>query len=268
MSIDLSKSLQRALRVLAIVSWSSAVIFGLYILLFYFISFLTGNLEYWNLGKLPGLYDPHNLKSTLGIGLHFAFGGLILVFGFIQLFQPLRNKYPAWHRWIGRIYVLSCLVTAIGGIGFILFKGTVGGRLMDIGFGIYGLLTFICAVLTWKYAIVRNLVKHREWALRLFVLAISSWLYRIEYGVILMLFGDKGHTSDFRGPVDILMHFLFYLPNLIALEIYLKGKLKIRNNAVYLVFIFLVWSCSIIIVLATYYFLRYIWIPRLQHSIS
>jgi hypothetical protein len=268
MVIDLSKSLQRALQVLTIVSWVSAVLFGLYILGFYLFSFLVGNYENWNLGTLPGLYDRNNTKSTFGMGLHFAAGGLILVLGAIQLIEPLRIKYPAWHRWIGRIYVLSCLATAIGGIGFILFKGTVGGVFMDVGFGIYGLLMFISAVLTWKYAAARNLVKHREWALRLFILAIGSWLYRIETGILRLFFENLGHTSNFQGPIDIVMDFFFYVPNLILLEIYLKGKVNITNSTLNILLISLVWGCSILIALATYYFLRYSWIPNLQYAIS
>jgi hypothetical protein len=268
MTIDLSISLQRALRILVIVSWTSAVIFGLYILGFYLLSFLIGNLENWNLGTLPGLYDPQNTKSTLGMGLHFAAGGLILLLGAIQLVEPIRIKYPAWHRWIGRFYVVSCMATSFGGLGFILFKGTVGGLSMDIGFGIYGLLMFICAILTWKYAVARNVKKHREWALRLFVLAIGSWLYRIESGALRIIFGNLGHTSNFQGPVDMFMNFFFYVPSLILLEIYLKGKLKIKNNTAYVILIVLVWSCSIIVVLSTYFMLLKKWIPNLQHAIS
>ena len=266
--MNLPNMFNQSKRMLIIVCWTSAIIFGVYILGFYLASYLMGNLENWNLGTLPGLYDSQNTKSTFGMGLHFAAGGLILVLGCIQLLQSVRINYPAWHRWIGRIYVVSCLATAIGGIFFILFKGTVGGLSMDIGFGFYGVLMFISAILTWKHAANRNIELHRAWALRLFILAIGSWLYRIETGLARIFLGSLGHTKDFQGTTDMIMNFFFYVPNLILLEIYLKCKWTIKQNATYVLLIIIIWICTFLVAFATYFLLFKKWIPNLSHALG
>ena len=89
--------------------WGSALLFGLFILSFYFVALLEGNTAQWN-EILPGLYDSTTKSATVGIGIHFAAGGVILILGCIQLIGPVREKYPALHRWLGRVYVLASLL--------------------------------------------------------------------------------------------------------------------------------------------------------------
>ena len=98
---------------------------------------------------LPEIYDPSQPQASVGIGLHFAAGGLILVLGGMQLIDSIRSNYPRVHHWTGRLYIFLSLVAAIGGLSFIAIKGTVGGLVMDIGFGLYGILMFVAAVHGW-----------------------------------------------------------------------------------------------------------------------
>lgn len=90
-------------------------------------------------------------------------------------------------------------MAAIGGLVFIIVKGTVGGTVMDIGFSIYGLLMLISAIETYRHAAAGRIEKHRGWALRLYALAIGSWLYRMDYGFWLLLSDGLGHSDDFSG---------------------------------------------------------------------
>ena len=76
----------------------------------------------------------------------------MLALGFIQLIGPVRDRFPALHRWLGRVYVASSLLAAIGGLVFIATVGTIGGTPMDIGFGLYGVLMTIAAVQTYRHA--------------------------------------------------------------------------------------------------------------------
>jgi len=130
---------------------------------------------------LPGLYQEGS-TSTKGIGLHFAVGGIILVLGSIQLIEAIRVRYSAFHRWVGRVYVLCSLLAAVGGLAFIFIKGTIGGTVMNMGFALYGLLMLVCSVETFRHARAGRMEQHRAWALRLYALAIGSWLYRMDYG--------------------------------------------------------------------------------------
>ncbi|MEM9528929.1 MAG: hypothetical protein AAGA31_20125 [Bacteroidota bacterium] len=72
-SSSFDRYLRTAATILVGAVWMSAIIFGLYILCFYFIGLLMGNTTQWN-EVLPGLYDEDSRSATLGIGLHFAAG--------------------------------------------------------------------------------------------------------------------------------------------------------------------------------------------------
>ncbi len=168
--------------------------FGVYILAFYAGAVADRDLASWN-AVLPRLYEENRPAASIAIGLHFAAGGLILVLGCVQLVSPLRRRHPAVHRALGRIYVVASLLAGVGGLVFIAAKGTVGGLVMDIGFGLYGVLMVAAAVQTYRYARARELLRHRAWALRLFALALGSWLYRMDYGFWLLLTGGMGHTQ-------------------------------------------------------------------------
>ncbi len=180
---------------------------------------------------LPRLYEPATPAATAAISLHFAAGSSILVLGFIQLITVIRVRYPALHRWSGRVYVSVALLAGIGGLTFIAVKGTVGGTVMDIGFSLYGVLMVACAVQTYYCARVRRLEAHRVWGLRLFALAIGSWLYRMDYGFWLLLTDGAGHTNDFRDPFDMLMAFFFYVPNLLVAETCIRAPHQCATGA-------------------------------------
>ena len=203
--------------------WASAALFGAYILVHFAGALLDGQTDRWN-ETLPDLFNPDNPIATLGIGAHFAAGGIILSLGPIQLIAGIRDRWPTLHRWTGRLYVLTCLMAGVGGLTFIALQGTLGGATMDIGFGLYGLLMIWASVEAYRNGRARRLDVHRAWGIRLFALAIGSWLYRMEYGFWFLTFGGLGHTDTFDGPFDWVMAFFFYLPNLLVAEAYLRAE--------------------------------------------
>ncbi|QJW88878.1 DUF2306 domain-containing protein [Spirosoma taeanense] len=252
---------------LVITVWVSAALFGLYILAFYASALYEDKMDRWN-QVLPRLYEQNSTTATSGIGLHFAMGGIILVLGSIQLIKSVRLRYPALHRWIGRIYVVASVLAALGGLTFIVIKGTIGGTMMNIGFALYGVLMFVAAIQTYRYAVAGNLDRHRAWALRLYALAIGSWLYRMDYGFWILLTDGLGHTRTFSGPFDSVMAFFFYIPNLLVAEVFIRA----RSYKASLVLRF---SASLVLLLATgflllgtYYFTLYYWGPAIVKWLS
>ncbi len=169
-------------------SWLSAAIFGLYIIAFYLGSIAGGHLARWN-DNLPGLYSSGKPIASASIAAYFAAGSIILLLGPIQLIAKVRARWPKFHRWCGRIYVFTAGLAGIGGLGFIVAKGTIGGAPMNAGFGLYGLLMLVAAIETFRHARNRQFDVHRVWAIRLFALAIGSWLYRMDYGFWLLAAG-------------------------------------------------------------------------------
>lgn len=188
-------AVRRAAMALVSTVWVSVLLFGIYILAFYAGAVVDADLPSWN-AVLPRLYEPRTTAVTVAIGVHFGAGGVILVMGCVQLITRLRERWPLVHRVLGRVYVAASLLAGIGGLGFIVIKGTVGGPVMSIGFGLYGVLMIIAAVQAYRHARAQRIEQHRAWALRLFALAIGSWLYRMDYGFWILLTGGAGHAED------------------------------------------------------------------------
>ncbi|MBV9774247.1 MAG: DUF2306 domain-containing protein [Gemmatimonadetes bacterium] len=249
-------------RALVATVWISTTLFGLYILAFYAGALAEGEMARWN-GVLPGLYQRDAHAATAGIGLHFATGGLILALGCIQLIGAVRDRYPALHGWAGRVYVTASLLTGVGGLAFIAARGTIGGVVMDVGFALYGVLTVLAAVQTIRHARAGRMEVHRAWALRLFALAIGSWLFRMDYGFWIMLTGGVGHTPDFRGPFDRVMVFFFYLPNLLVVEAFVRARRVTAGPALRMAAAGVLGGATGFLLLGTYYFTKIYWGPAI-----
>jgi hypothetical protein len=262
-----ARALHWAARALTATCWISAALFGLYILAFYAAALIDGNMAKWN-EALPRLYESDTPAANAGIGVHFAAGGTILALGCIQFVGWIRSGYPAVHRWIGRVYVTAAFLAGIGGLTFIVAKGTIGGATMDVGFGIYGVLTAAAAIETYRHARARRLDVHRAWAMRLFALAIGSWLYRMEYGFWFLLADGAGHAKDFSGPFDKLMAFFFYVPNLLVVEALIRAPRASMSATARWVAVAAFSGATAFLVIGSYYFTKFYWGPAILARIG
>ncbi len=249
---------------LVTVIWLSAAFFGAYIVLYYAGAIVAGTPEQWN-ASLPGLFEPRTPAATAGIAAHFAAGGILLLLGPVQLFAVIRHAAPIVHRWVGRLYVVAALVAGLGGLTFIAVRGTIGGPAMDVGFGLYGVLTVVAAVQTARHARAPHhpgrLDRHRAWAIRLFALAIGSWLYRIEYGFWFLATDGLGHTPTFDGWFDGVMDFFFYVPNLLVAEAAIRARARPDRPVAQLGSALLLVAATAFIALATWEFAKRYWLP-------
>ncbi|GGX63522.1 DUF2306 domain-containing protein [Tateyamaria omphalii] len=167
--------------------------------------------------------------SLLALFAHMVSGALVTLLSVIQLAGPIRQRWPRVHRISGRVLAVMALLTGVGGLVYIALSGTVGGQLMSVGFGIYGVLMITAAIQTPRLAMARDYARHRRWGLRLIVLGLGSWLYRLHYGLwygITCTIGE--HTCglaaepDFSGLFDQIQVFAFYVPYLFALEWWMR----------------------------------------------
>src|SRR5690606_4695108 len=77
---------------------------------------------------------------------HIIFGGIALLIGWIQFNKKFRTKNIHLHKIIGKIYVISVILSAIGGIYMGFFANS--GIISSIGFiclGVFWLTTTIIA---------------------------------------------------------------------------------------------------------------------------
>lgn len=159
--------------------------------------------------------------ANVGIFTHMIAGAVITVLAPIQVTPVLRRRLPVVHRWSGRVLVALAILTALGGLTYIALNGTVGGPQMNFAFAIYGLLVILCAGQTIRHARARRWADHQDWALRMFFLAIASFLYRVHYALWIPATDAAGMREDFTGWFDQINLWVFYLPYLLGLELVL-----------------------------------------------
>ena len=167
--------------------------------------------------------------GPLGLYLHMIFGGIISLLALLQWAGPVRRRWPLVHRLSGRLVAGLAALTAVGGLTYIALEGTIGGPQMSAGFTLYGVLMLVAAVQAPRLAMAGEYTRHRRWAVRLIVLCLASWLYRVHYGVFYAIQCPDDaaacvpwSTPEFSGLFDLIQNWAFYLPYLILAEIWLR----------------------------------------------
>ncbi len=219
----------------------SQLAFAVYIYALYGTAVTSGRQEVWgfvfdNIHKPAGAF-----AANLGITLHLFLAAFIMIIGPLQFVPLIREKTPRVHHWTGRIFLAFAALTSLGGLTFIFTRGTVGGLVMDVGFGSYGILLLVCIVQAWRNAVARNIATHQRWAIRVFLMCTCSWMWRIDYTAWAFAnncknYGEAcaGHTSNFQGIFDDFMAFAFYIVPMALLEMYFyfERTKKYRQNPI------------------------------------
>ena len=118
--------MNRTNKVAWIVFGFLAIGVGLYPLMYVFAQEEIGLL----LSKSQELLG--NVAWNIGFFGHILFGGVALMVGWVQFSKLFRNANLARHRLIGKIYLVSVLISGVCG-GFIALYAT-GGPVAMVGF--------------------------------------------------------------------------------------------------------------------------------------
>lgn len=185
------------------------------------------NFEQWHelVADLP-MPSASQWVANLGIGLHFVMGAVLVLAWPVQFSTRIRVQHRAVHRWVGRVYVGAGILAGVGGMSFILTHGAYTPA-ASVAFGIWGAVMMLSAVMAYVHARARRFDLHRAWAIRLFAMVLGSWLFDLEFRVWKDLTGGagigKGVTS---GPFDYAILYLFFVPNLLVAEFFIRNKHK------------------------------------------
>jgi hypothetical protein len=203
------------------------LVFAYYVAAYYGGSAIQGNWEKWNKIFTHG-HVPGDIIGNVAVGAHLLLAVIVTVCGPLQLVPQIRAYAPTFHRWNGRVYLLAAIVTSIAGLYMLFNRGIIGSTAQHIAIGLNGVLIMLCAGLALRYALARDFVTHRRWALRLFLLVSGVWFFRI--GLMLWLVVNKGPAGfdpvTFTGPFLYFLSFANYLLPLAVLEMYFYAKDK------------------------------------------
>ena len=201
------------------------LIFAFTVASFYGMTAARGDLLAWRKSITHG-YIPGDTMGNLAIVVHLTSAVIVILAGLIQLIPQVRERAPAFHRWNGRIYVVTAFTISLAGLYMTWIRGSVGDLVQHLGSSLMAVLIMLCAVMALRYALARDFKTHRRWALRLYIVVSASLFIRAGFFLSLLLnHGPFGFDpATFSGPFLTFMIFAQYLVPLAVLEIYLRTQ--------------------------------------------
>jgi len=216
-------ALKSAARFWFAVTVVGQLIFAFTVASFYALTALRGDYHKWNFtnGYVPG----SSLGNTAVI-MHVASAAFVMLAGAVQLVPQIRDRFPVFHRWNGRIYMLTAVTLSVAGVYMTWFRGSVGDLSVHLGSTLNAVLIWLCGGMALRYALARDFKTHRRWALRFFLVVSASWFFRIGFFLSFLVFKSPFGFDPltFRGPFLTFMTFAQYLIPLAVLEIYLRAQ--------------------------------------------
>lgn len=162
---------------------------------------------------LPAEIAANRFPTPLALRVHIAASGLALLIGPLQLAGALRARHPRVHRWLGRGYLVACLVGGSAGGAIALFStsGPVAGA------GFLGLAVCWLAATVLGVAAIRagDVGRHRRWMIRSFALTYAAVTLRIYLPVA------AGLGLEFA-EVYPAIAWVCWLPNLVVAQLIIR----------------------------------------------
>jgi Predicted membrane protein (DUF2306) len=163
--------------------------------------------------------------ANFGFGMHFIMGAVLVLAWPILLSSRIRVRHRLVHRWTGRVYVTAGLLAGVGGLSFILARHT--GDPAHTAFALWGSVMMLSSVMAYIHARAKRFDLHRAWAIRLFAMVLGSWIFDLEYQAWEDITGGIGiGENGVPGVFDLAINYLFFVPNLLVAEYFIRNKHK------------------------------------------
>jgi hypothetical protein len=218
-------ALKAATRFWFVITIIGQLAFAFAVASFYGMTALRGNLNQWGRFITHG-YAAGDTMGNLAVVMHVGSAVVIMLAGAVQLVPQIRSRFPVFHRWNGRIYMLTALTVSAAGVFMTWMRASVGDFWQHMGSSLNAVLIWVCAAMALRYAMARDFRTHRRWALRLFLVTSAAWFFRITFFLWLFLSSSSFgfDPSTLQTPFITFMSFGQYLLPLAVLEIYFRAQ--------------------------------------------
>ena len=221
-----SKTLNLSIRTMFFVGLLGQLAFATYIFLFYGGTAIKGDWNSWTEGMIHGIIEGDPFGNALLI-MHILLAFIITVCGPLQFFKYFRSKARKFHKWNGRIYILTAMIISAAALVMVWNRpATVGGELGRLATSGNAILIIGFSIMAWRTGMQRKFDEHRKWAIRTFLVVSGVWFFRIGFGTWFLITGftAPGVTENLSGPFDRFLYFASYLFPLVIAEIYFRAK--------------------------------------------
>ena len=206
--------------------WFAVAVIGQWTFLYYIAGFygpstLEGNFRAWMRNKnLFKGYVPGDTVGNIAFAAHVFLAAVIAFGGALQLIPQLRSRAVAVHRWNGRLFMVTALGMRVTGLYMVWVRGARYDLLNGLAVSLNGVLIIVFSTLAWRAALAREILSHRRWAMRTYLVANGQWFIRVGvFAWVVINQGQRGLDSFFT-----VWSFGCYLFPLAVLELYLRAR--------------------------------------------
>lgn len=250
------------------ITWFGVAVFGqsifiAFILAYYGTRTVAGDYAAWNDKELITGHVSGDTAGNIMFAVHVLLAAYVTLGGIFQLVPVLRSRYPALHRWNGRLYILTACFMALGGLWLTWGRGSYLSIVSGISVSLNGVLILTFSGLALRYAMQRKFEIHRRWAMRTFMVVSGVWFFRVGLMAwIVINQGPVGMNSTLSGPADIAIEFGSYLLPLAGLELYFIGQ-RTASPAVRMAVSGLVLTLTALMAIGIFGAAMFMWLPQM-----
>ena len=209
--------------------WFLMAMAGQWLFVYYMVTHyggtaLRGDAAAWSDSSIVGHAAGDEMGNAM-FAAHILMAVIVTFGGAFQLVPLLQRRARAWHRWNGRLFIATALLLAVGGLYLVWVRAAILTLTGAVAISINALLIIVFAVLALRDARAGQIVSHRRWALRTFLMVNGVWFFRVGFMAwIILNQGPVGSTENLDGPFDTVWAFANYLLPLVVLELYLRTQ--------------------------------------------
>ncbi len=160
----------------------------------------------------------HNQSLWIAmIRVHILLAVISLLTGPLGILKKIRVKSIKFHRWNGRLYVLSIILNFIPGV-YVSFFAT-GGWPSTVGFLILNILWLGTTLLGYWHIKNKKIVPHSQWMIRSFFLSFANM-------TIYIIVAIAHHITHIPyGTSYMIAVWLCWMINLVVAEMIIRKKI-------------------------------------------
>jgi uncharacterized membrane protein len=116
---------------------------------------------------------------------HILFACLALVSGFVQFIDRIRAKAPRVHRYVGRVYVCSVIISGLLSLAVIYY---IENFTRATSFLVLSIVWLFSCWKGYRTALKQNYEEHRKWMIRSFGITLVAVSGRVVVPVLLLTY--------------------------------------------------------------------------------
>jgi uncharacterized membrane protein len=149
---------------------------------------------------------------------HIAFGGIALILGWTQFSPKFRAKKMGLHRTLGKIYVVSVLLSGITGLYISLYAS--GGIATKLGFFMLSTAWIISTTRAYTTIRKKKVEEHRKWMIRSYALTFAAVTLRLWSPLLEAVIPPELGIEPYT-----IVAWLAWVPNLMFAQFIITKKL-------------------------------------------